>query len=72
MNTIAVIITILAVMVAAYIMMAVNYKNKSGPVIIVTKPVKKAEIWPSNKWAPRNLGSDPRMWTPTVYFKNNM
>ena len=69
MNTLAVIITILAVMVAAYIMMAVNYKNKRRPVIIVSKP---ANTWPANKWAPRNLGRDPRMWTPTVYFKNNM
>jgi hypothetical protein len=69
MNTPAVIITILAVMVAAYIMMAVNYKNKSKTVVIVTKP---ADAWPANKWAPRNLGRDPRMWTPTVYFKNNM
>ena len=72
MNTPATIITILAVMVVAYIAMAVNYKNKRTSVIIVSKPVKKAEIWPNNKWAPRNLGRDPRMWTPTVFFKNNM
>lgn len=69
MNTPATIITILAVLVVAYIAMAVNYKNKRAPVIIVTKPASR---WPNNKWAPRNLGKDPRMWTPTVFFKNNM
>jgi hypothetical protein len=62
-----IIVTILAFMVVAYIAMAVNYKKKSGPVIIVTKP---SNTWPGNKWAPANLGADSRMWTPTVYFKN--
>jgi hypothetical protein len=63
----AIAFTVFALMVVAYIAMAVNYKKKSGPVIIVAKP---SNAWPGNKWAPRNLGSDPRMWTPTVFFKN--
>ena len=40
-----IIVTILAFMVVAYIAMAVNYKKKSGPVIIVTKP---SNICPAN------------------------
>jgi hypothetical protein len=63
----AIAFTIFALMVVAYIAMAVNYKEKSGPVIIVKKT---SNAWPGNKWAPANLGVDSRMWTPTVFFKN--
>ena len=63
----AIAFTIFALMVVAYIAMAVNYKKKSGPVIIVKKT---SDTWPGNKWAPANLGVDSRMWTPTVFFKN--
>lgn len=67
-KTAATILTILAIMVVAYIAMAANYKKKRGPVIVMgVNPIARS---PTNTWTPSNLGVDSRMWTPTVLFRN--
>lgn len=74
MNTITVILVILAVMVVSYIAFAVNYKERkrvpARPLpTIGGVPMPNARS-PINTWSPTKLGNDPRLWTPTVYFKN--
>lgn len=73
MNTITTILVILAIMVVSYIAVAVNYKNKRVPArplpTIGGVPMPNARS-PINTWSPTKLGNDPRLWTPTVYFKN--